>query len=750
MSKKTEKDALARWWDEQEGGDLDYGGDVFDDFDYEKSVVSSGRAASDWWKTKVRRYQTSFWSSSSDYKDSYASTESKLRKELVEIARAVNAVRNSKGALKRERNLQIQWSNPGYGRNTIRDSTNNIRSDQAIKISPDPIVDQGIKPSWSESMRRDAVIGEALTLTAMKRTMQPQAVKEVTTDVPVEYWDAGTDLEFVNTPLRIRRLGYHITHELWKSLETFYAQRDLLEDYKGCKAYFAAYLSFYSDPEFKEKIKALAADSDNFNSIKAAAILAWNINHFNSQSEQIDPPQSDGAFIETVMVEAFEELMEGMNERATRDRWAHAVEAAKILMQLDEDLDQKSESEQRLILEEMERLIDETLIGGDGKNGNTNNLFGKTIANDAGVYQSIACDEIQEQEVPGSGYTQIAEKTSLVDYKDSYLKLPQDFSHVDVDEYWETTSGEGSVDEKPNFHSGHKRSIIHSTNSNKTVDSYEKKQAYLRNIRDMNKPVLKMFRKTIEPYAETIRLPVYGLRSGRVTSSSLWRATVNSWDSDRIFNRRIETSVTHKVSVGILMDYSGSMGGIPYYDPRDEDVERIGYEASGTLYPLRAQKQIAVALHDLFSDYNEIDLHLYGHEDKGYANEVGRFESILGVVSRDCGAGTNEGGALARAAITLLHDSQKGSRKILFCIGDGYTNPDEIKKCIGSIRKEGIEVYNILVGSGYSIEDMKAQSTDCYGHGRSLVVKNDEDLMNAINRNLRPWLVKLFSMIHTK
>ena len=122
-SKSEKKDALAKWWDE-DGADDYYGqGDLFDDYDYEESSSKKG-AASDWWRGYFGRkgkwgsnsYSSGYGGDEVPFENEESAQNQMLREELKQVARTVNAVRNTSGSLKRERNLKVAWAGQGYGR----------------------------------------------------------------------------------------------------------------------------------------------------------------------------------------------------------------------------------------------------------------------------------------------------------------------------------------------------------------------------------------------------------------------------------------------------------------------------------------------------------------------------------------------------------------------------------------------------------------------------------------------------------
>ena len=712
-SKSEKKDALAKWWDE-DGADDYYGqGDLFDDYDYEESSSKKG-AASDWWRGYFGRkgkwgsnsYSSGYGGDDVPFENEESAQNIMLREELKQVARTVNAVRNTSGSLKRERNLKVAWAGQGYGRQDH--NRNNMRQTSTLYLSPDPLTEKGtIKADWSEGQKRDALVGEALSLTAMKRLVQPTHVKQIMNNKVTD--EQIKTLSLLEIDERERAIQLMIARELWKSLETYTAQQDLLQDYRGCRAYFAAYLAFYSDSGYKQKLLDSMEEPEKINALRAAAVLCWNINHFQQNKDQISPPPGD---VEEIMIEAFEILMDGLNVRSTAQRWEKAVEAAQVLR----DLDPEGKDQEEEWLQQASQDGDEYMKGANGKNGNTDNMFGDQVQNQTGANGQVDCDELEDDDVTSSGLSQFSERAQDMDIKDSMLSSDDPYSSRDRGTQGIVARSMDELDEK------------------------------IENIRAQLAPVMNAFRRAVEPYAQLPVLPEYGMRSGRLSRSSLWKVTTNLVDNDRVFFRKVTQGVTNKVSIGLLLDYSGSThGGV-----------------------LDAEKRVAVLLHDVLQRFPQVDLHLYGHEDRN-VNRVYCFESLRGVVGYGSHGGTNEGTALARAAQHLHQNSQKGTRKILFAIGDGCSSPQEIKDSVKAIRRSGMEVYDILVSNyGYG-----EQAVECYGEGRVVTLdpwseaselgidvrcrwshdSSEPDnplmdvLMGQLTRILKPWMCQMFARL---
>lgn len=710
-----------------------YGQTSMFDYDYESYSRTNG-ASSSWWRSKFKKSDYRGYSSPNQDEDPNALLNRKLSQELKEIARTVNAVRNTKGALNRERNLKVAWSgsspNQRWGRNSYRErAANNISNSPTIHLSPDPLTDNSkIKPEWTEDQRRDALIGEALTLTSMKKTLQPTNVKKIM-EYEVED-EVIRDLPLLERKEQEKAKLRMIARELWKSLETYKAQAEMLQEYRGSRNYFSAYLAFYSDKGYRDKVQEMmdsfaeehleddvtdelgppsSGKSKYKKSMVAAHALSWNVNHANINNDQVEPKTEE---MEDVMIEAFDVLMDGVNLRSTFQRWEAAVQAAEILNTLDEDDDEEDDQKNG------EKITNTLGEGSNNKNGNSDNLFGKGIENKSDVNGFVDCKDLEDEKASeedvNKGLTDLSKGTSFTPLdKASLLRDKEEHRH------WQHSEA------------GEAEEYFNKEWEQVTKDIAEDRLLLQRSLRYL--------RQVVEPYAQMITLPEYGLRSGRLSGNALWKVPTQLLDNDRVFHRNHVQGETQDVSVALMMDYSGSMGGASY----------------------ECQRRIALLLHELFSDFPMVDFHMYGHES-WYTNQVYGLTSIETTYYKKPNGGTNEGTALARTAQEFLAVSPKKNRKVILTMGDGHSNQEEIKKSVKMIRKAGIEVYDILIDGDI------AAASESYGAGKAVVVASNyyyrecssidfdnvgltedtpqEELIQAqVVSIIRPWLASIFS-----
>ena len=726
-------------------------GSFFDDsYDYESTYSRTG-AASSWWRSKFN-YGNDYGYSYSGY-GSYSSTKvserdqerERLRKELKDIGRTVNSVRNTLGARNREKNLKVAWAGTQIANRTNSHlDTNNMTNRSTIYLSPDPLTKKDtIKPDWSEDQKRDALIGEALTLTSMKRTLQPNNVKRI---MEASYVAS----EVINDPSLIEESEMAknrirlIARELWKSVETYKAQTELLQYYRGCRPYFAAFLAFYSDKGYRdsiqEKLNGEGASIDGavhkVSAFAAAAALAWNVNHINVAQDQIIPPEGD---VEDIMLEAYEIVVDALDMRSTLQRWEATVEAARVLSQLDEDNEDKDKDID---------LLD------NPKNGNTGNLFGEGITNDSGIQGSeeVEAEEEVDGDTASKGFTEMSKNTRF-NFVTKEMML--DEGHERHRNGWAFNPCASRLGMQGEFcdylkgdpeHPVMKGSLLYSRDESLEEGWDRIIPGSMELLREMNSRILRVLRENLEINAVANILPEYGMRSGRITGNSLWKVPTDLHDNDRVFHRKIEQGETREVTIGILVDFSGSMGGT-----------EIG-----------VTKRIVLLLHDLLAHFPMVDFQLFGHADNYGGNQIMQFASIEEFIATSVSGGTNEGTALSRTALEFMKQNKRRDRKLLLAIGDGHSNHEEIQKSVNLIRRVGIELYDILING-----DVRS-ATESYGRGKVCGVHSSfysympeeakEKLLAAGFQEgdqggkmmehqflaiLRPWLTKILNQLYS-
>ncbi|MEK9700261.1 MAG: hypothetical protein VW270_31050, partial [Candidatus Poseidoniales archaeon] len=403
-----------------------------------------------------------------------------------------------------------------------------------------------------------------------------------------------------------------------KSLETYKAHAEMLQEYRGCRSYFSAYLAFYSDKGYKDKVQEMMdsfaednlEDDDGLNdvlgpknpksskfkkSMVAANALSWNVNHANVANDQIEPKTEE---IEDVMIEAFDVLMDGVNMRSTFQRWEAAVAAAEILNTLDKDDEEDDDQENG------NRIAQTLGDGSDAKNGNSDNLFGKSVDNEtgaSGIIDTTEFDKENDQENLEKGLSDCSKGTSYQEItKESLIS--------------------GMVER-------YKDSVHYQDQLDRANEQWDRAVQQIADDRLELRRSLRYLQQLVEPYAELMCLPEYGLRTGRLSGNSLWKVPTQVIDNDRVFHRKHVQGDTQEVSIALMMDYSGSMHGVS----------------------IQIQRKMALLLYDLFKDFPIVDFHMFAHET-WYTNQVYNMTSIESVYFKDPSGGTNEGTALGRTA----------------------------------------------------------------------------------------------------
>jgi len=656
---------------------------------------------------------SSRWSSRfSSYDGGYYSTlkgedleKAKYTKELKTIARSVNAVRSVSGKLKREQDLTVKWARRGL--------LNNITGRSEIYLSPDPLNDEHtLKKDWTEDQRRDVVIGEALTLVGMKRLTTPIVAKKILEAMDDDKKWLEYEIDYPNyhrvhkVPTK-KLLREAIASILWKAVEQDAARSEVLKEYRGSRPYFAAAQVYYSSDSIKKDLIDKVSELDGVElddqklqgaSILAAEMLAWNINHSLNQAEVIEPPQ-DGAFL-THCEEAMNSLVEAAQNPKTKQRFELALQAADALIELepnlqdppqqgDSDDDDDGDGEGRPCFSQdnpdLRKQIKESLE--KKLNGEQNTAFGKAD-NDTGAVGSQDVEDVDDDNV--DGLTDLSRYTRYIEGTLAQLRAKPNSMCINMHLY------------------------------------YPSPEEMLVEYRRLNASALARIKRRLDPVSQRNYLPEHGLRRGRLTGSSLWKATTELPDNDRVFHRKTVQGIDRDLTIGILLDYSGSMHG--------PDIQ--------------AAKRIALLIKDALATFPNVQVELFGHQSVGEANNILHFEDDLAMVGLETGYGTNEGTAYARCAKELISMTHSSSRKILFAIGDGCTGQDDLIAAVKLASEAGLETVDIVLDSygeeGWIFPQVKA----IFGESNATCVNPQaEDLEGQMISVVEPWLVRLMSRL---
>ena len=658
--------------------------------DYGRRYLDASISASARWASK---YRTANYYNSEYY--SKLTLESELSKELKSIARAVNSVRNIRSK-KSDAKLKVAWA--------TGEQRNNMIADPIIWISPDPFVDSTtMKSDWSKDKRRDVLIGGALTAVGMKRMTTPMQVKKIMKALNAERVRISSEMDGIeDITLTNNQLIRNLSIAMWKSLEQNAGRAEIMREYRGSLPYFAANQLYHSDDarrqdlinrisdfedDLEEKIKN-KSDIVKGISLVAADAINWNLNHSLIEDEKIPFPNN---LFGEICQEAIDILNEGATKKTTNERWQSAHAAASIISQIEpsqEGEDGDGESDQ----EDGDGNSQNNAQGNEGR-GQEQNADDKTVSVPAEMLEKLQSykDEMFDKIENGVSVEGIQDCDTVED------------DHVDG-------LTEASKDCKFQFM------------KHKSSDTLSQ---LIANDRAYNKETFNRIVKKLDPISEMNILPEHGLRSGRMTNSKLWKVTTKSLDSDRIFHRKIVNGIHRNLTIGILMDYSGSMSG-----------------------SITMQRRIAVLMNDVLNRYPNIKVLNFSHQGGSRYNDVKGFESLEALADHDCGGGTEEGAAYAMCARKIIQEGDRKSRKILFAIGDGCSDRESIKHSVSLARNAGVETVDILLSyGGRSGHDrLFEQCEEAYGKGQVAIIQPDQ-AESQITTILVPWMTRLMSKL---
>jgi hypothetical protein len=605
-----------------------------------------------------------YWGSYSSYGDSdkkkskKQENSEKLARSLKAVARSCNAIRSTVGRGK-DLSLKVKWSSGFDG--------NNVRQNDVIVLSPDTILQTKVKENWDEGKRSDALVGDALTAAAQKRTITPSVVAEAVLA-------SQTDPDAETARL------------LWSAVETDVAQSALLNDYRGAAVYFAASNAFHSSDEYRTVVENSFTDGQTRKSDAATVALAWNILH----QKKLELPEDVRELTATAM-------REFAKAKTCRDRWNASLRAVKLLRSLDPE--QPPQENPPSPPEEESANQNPNGEGGDAeqdaseetsvvKNGagqiGMSDLLGDLVENTTGPVQSNTQDveEIAEED-----------ESSL----NSRNTIDDESRHTRLHDHQQLNGC---------------RSAVVAPATKALLAGYNGLVRRLSGLADLFSTV-----NTVESY---------GRRSGVLDDAKLW--SVPSGETN-VFIRRDETGEKREVSIAVLVDLSGStgcqidtsFGGFADFRESvsfEERVKRLNKTDEDypqhvpiSVHLKRAASILTEALRA--SDTNTgVRIQTYGH----YCGHVEYYGQTANLVQGDNGGGTDEAGALARTVKHFTESDTRDCRKIVICIGDGETDSAHLRKIVDASAKLGVEVYSILVA--HHEGRIKQHGEVAFGKGR--------------------------------
>lgn len=652
-----------------------------------KSYVNSAVSASSKWMGRYAQSDSTWYYNNSAFSDEQK-LQREMSKELKSIARAVNAVRNVYGSAK-EQNLKVKWSEGN--------ESNSLVANNTIIVSPDPLhEDHTAKPDWSKDKRRDVVIGSALTVVGMKRMSTPMAVKKIITalqadSVKIENTNALVGLEEDSIEIQNSDLVRALAISLWRAVEQDAARSEIMYEYRGSAPYFAANQLYNTDDAFRQEIQDIAtkysgdlsgADPSDLSgiSIEAAKLINWNINNSLIQEYQVQPDNNQ--FGEAVN-EIMNDLSQAAKSKSTTERWTACYNAGAKLSQLEPNAPSAAPDSPQP-------------QQGDGEG----EAQGKSAQPSDG-------ESPDAKMVPKKKIQDLLDKS----LEDGFKEVPngprvngeQDTENIDDD--WADGLTEASTN------------VVFQNAYSKDASNWAKQG--LQEVREKNRALFQRISKRLDPISEMQVLPEHGLRSGKLTTSKIWKVTTDAVDNDRVFQRKTINGVSRNLHIGILLDFSSSMCG-------NEDT---------------VQRKIAVLLSDLLNRYENIKVEIYGHQGCESRNVVTKFEDELAVMNHSCRGGTDEGSAYAYCAKDIAQSADRKARKILFAIGDGHTNRDRVKNAVDLAKKVGVETVDILINDDPSHKEIAEKA---YGEGQVVLVDpHSSELEFDILSTVTPWLTRL-------
>lgn len=660
--------------------------------------TSTGRynSPSSWVQSKFKGWDME------SYSRAATSPANRLRKALHTLGRTVNIVENSAGT--GERSLSLVWA-------TSEGQHNSPLSD-AIVLNPTMITQGKVS---EEQFALDYYTGQALMLSAMKRTLHPEAFNQ-----------------FHRTAVGDKAP----TKALWQAQEIIKAKNSVVRDWGG----FSPYFDVYEQKTTLELHGNMVEYAQQTMTPEIFAnLVAWNSlcpAHYIPVDEQYQP--------------LMDELLGAMVKRvpdAEQFDYAHSLE-----MRI------------REVIQEPQPPSSPESGGEDGNEGNS-----EQNGSGSGGGGSVPNSEQDDSDGSPEGDTgspegdtgspegdtgQESEKSAPVESKDTPTFIdPTLFGGaVETDDSVKIDQPELNLEDESlkagnPFNEGdyeqevspHYRDLTLQSigayrltaNSPSIVSSYKLTVASLRQeIASLRK--LLSFRAT-----KTTRW-THGKEEGELDDGSLHKlhhVNPTIWSQRNIMS-------TPSVAISILVDESGSMA-------RHERYEQV--------------RNVAIVLTEVLKDLKGVHLNVVGHTGLvgepygGHGIEVETLSTGDTLVMREMYSKHHnnpyalmairaisenlDGYAIEYAAKRLKTDYPYASQHIVIHLSDGQPCPTSIKhtrRCVDkAVQRLGVEVFAIGVDNAYS----EATGREIYGTGRNVVINN---VMGSLSI-LKPFLKRVLS-----
>lgn len=159
---------------------------------------------------------------------------------LKNVTRTANVVGNSRND---EKDLQVKWMQSENA------STQNTCASDIVYVSPDIVGPRAsCKPAWTIQKLTDVIIGEVLTESAMKRTMDPAVEASMTASAPPNPKRHKSILDSTHTKV--------LVHKTWLVAERLAAKVEVLRQYPGFEEYFNISRDYYTNRDTTNEIEA--------------------------------------------------------------------------------------------------------------------------------------------------------------------------------------------------------------------------------------------------------------------------------------------------------------------------------------------------------------------------------------------------------------------------------------------------------------------------------------------------------------
>ena len=357
----------------------------------------------------------------------------------------------------------------------------------------------------------------------------------------------------------------------------------------------------------------------------------------------------------------------------------------------------------------------------------------------AAASQEIVTKAYDIWKVKGNGQNKVDSNKSIADGEIDGLGISesgrdeeiefQTSSPIEIDPRDESRKNTYNVPPDLDGVEWHGGTIDYKVQPNPTSDA--KYEAYVKKLG----PVIREVRNKLKIRSEEQKLIEHALKKGRIDEGSLYKLAFNKFDykDEKIFEQEEIISMPN-VAFGLLIDESGSMGGLDYATKQSK---------------IDSAREVAIVLANACIGLDGVSLGVWGHTANhlyhgGSAHDMAihhyytQEHQHLSAMGKIADFSNNlDGYAIAHVSKLMVKQYVNCTSRVLIHISDGqpagsgYSGSAAMEH-VGSVSKlckmKGVKVIGIGVANAYT----QAQGNVMYGPGNFAVLSGISGLQNII------------------